>query len=111
MANILSNNAYVIDSLNPISIAKTISKQFAERPLELNITQELLAIKSGVSLGSIKRFENKAEISLKSLLMLALVLNSTDEFLVLFSKKQYKNIKDVVAASTFKTRKRARVHV
>jgi transcriptional regulator with XRE-family HTH domain len=79
--------------------------------LELNLTQESLAKKSGISLGSLKRFENKAEISLKHLLMMAVVLNATEEFYRLFSKKQYQNIAEVLISKKAKTRQRARTHV
>lgn len=109
--NILANKKFNIDDFNAVAIAKSVSKQLKERRLELNITQEVLAEKSGVSLGSIKRFENKAEISFKSLLMLAVVLNATNEFLNLFSRKNYKSIKEVVTATRVKTRKRASTHV
>ncbi len=96
------------DDFNPVAIAKNICKQFKFRRLELNITQAELASKSGVSLGSIKRFETTAEISLKHLLMIALVVGSSDEFLLLFNRKNYKSIADVISSGKVKTRKRAR---
>ena len=105
--NILSENKFQVDDYNPVAIAKTISKQFKDRRLEQNVTQEALAQKSGVSLGSIKRFETKAEISLKNLLMLAVVLNTTSEFFELFSKKQYNSIAEIVAEKKQKSRQRA----
>lgn len=46
----------------------------------MDLTQEGLAKKSGVSLGSIKRFESSGQISLESLLKLALVLECLDDF-------------------------------
>jgi transcriptional regulator with XRE-family HTH domain len=91
--------------LSPNGIAKSIAKNAQKCRLQLNISQEQLAQKSGVSLGSVKRFENKYEISLKNLLKIAFILNSTDEFEILFTKKQYMSINDVVKAT--KTYKRA----
>lgn len=108
MTNILSNNKFILDEFNPNSIAEKIAKQLKQRRLELNITQSDLAKKSGVSYGSIKRFEVQYEISLKNLLMLAVVLNSTEEFQLLFSKQQYRSIDEVVAISEKRNRKRAR---
>ena len=43
------------------------------------ITQKELAIKSGVSLGSIKRFEQCGEISLQSLTKIAISLDIENE--------------------------------
>jgi transcriptional regulator with XRE-family HTH domain len=45
-----------------------------QKRLDKNPTQEGLAKRSGVSLGSLKRFESSGHISLESLLKLALVL-------------------------------------
>jgi hypothetical protein len=42
--------------------------------------RKLLAKRSGVSLGSLKRFETTGQISLESLLLLADVLNRLDDF-------------------------------
>jgi transcriptional regulator with XRE-family HTH domain len=108
MDNIVSDKDYMLDKLNPASIAKFIAQKCKKRRMELNVPQLELAQRSGVSYGSLKRFEKTAEISLKNLLMIALVLNATEDFLQLFSKKQYKNISDVVLDSEIKTRKRAR---
>ena len=108
MDTILTDNNYKPDEFNPLALSKSISRQFKQKRLEENITQSGLASKSGVSLGSIKRFEAKAEISLKNLLMIALVVGSTDEFLQLFTRKKYKSIEDVISSGKVKTRKRAR---
>lgn len=49
------------------------------------ISQQKLAERSGVSFGSIKRFETSGEISLVSLLKIAQVLNCLEDFQQLFS--------------------------
>lgn len=54
----------------------------------------MLASKSNVSLGSIKRFENKHDISLRSLIKIAIVLSCEDDFESLFSKKTYDSIEE-----------------
>ena len=55
-----------------------IDNDIANRMVKLRkrrkITQKALAAKSGVSLGSIKRFEQSGEISLQSLTKLAIAL-------------------------------------
>ena len=108
MDSILSDNEFVLNDFNPQFIAESIAKRVKERRIELNITQKVLAEKSGVSYGSIKRFETVYEISLKNLLMIAVVLNATEEFKYLFSKKQYTSIDEVAKLSEIKRRKRAR---
>lgn len=66
-----------------------VMQELAERikkiRLEQNLTQEGLALRSGVSLGSIKRFERTGEISLKSLVDLSLSLGIMDNFDTLFT--------------------------
>ena len=66
-----------------------VMQEIAERAkfkrLEQNLTQEGLALRSGVSLGSIKRFERTGEISLKSLIDIALALGCLEDFDALFA--------------------------
>lgn len=81
-----------MDDFNPDAILKKIAQQVKRNRLELNLSQNALAIRSGLTLGSLKRFEQTAEISLKSLVMLAVALDSTEEFGLLFSGKKYQSI-------------------
>ena len=111
MTHILSNTHFDLDDFNPAALAQKIAIQLKKRRIELNLTQQALSEKAGISLGSLKRFECKFEISLKSLLMIAVVLDATEEFHQIFAKKQYQNIQDVVKTKQNKTRKRARTHV
>ena len=62
----------------------------------MKLTQQQLSDKSGVSLGSLKRFERTGEISLSSLLKIALVLDSLKEFERLFDKPEYTSIKEIL---------------
>jgi len=50
----------------------------------LNITQRELAERAGVPLSTLKRFEQKGEISLAALLRIAGVLDGLKEFVELF---------------------------
>lgn len=54
------------------------------RRLMLNFSQETLAERSGVSLGTLKKFEHTGKISLESLLKIALVLEMLDAFAQVF---------------------------
>jgi len=108
MNKILTDIDFILDDFNPKAIADKISENFKKRRLELNITQVELSKRAGVSLGSLKRFESKSAVSLKHLLLLAVVLNSTDEFLSLFTQKQFLSIDDISRNAENKSRKRAR---
>lgn len=60
------------------------------------ISQKELAVKSGVSFGSIKRFEQTGEISLQSLTKIAIALSVEDELERLFSEVPFESIEEVI---------------
>lgn len=61
-----------------------------------SITQEKLASISGVSYGSIKRFETTGQISLLSLTKIAIALDLADELRSIFTQVPYKDIQEVI---------------
>lgn len=61
-----------------------------------SISQEKLASISGVSYGSIKRFEATGQISLISLTKIAMALDMADELRSLFTQVPYKDIREVI---------------
>ena len=61
-----------------------------------SITQEKLASISGVSYGSIKRFETTGQISLLSLTKIAIALDLADELRNIFTQVPYKDIQEVI---------------
>ena len=65
---------------NSSDIMQELKVKFKERRRTLGYTQSELATRSGVSLGSLKRFESSGQISLESLLKLALVLECLEDF-------------------------------
>lgn len=97
--------------MTPNEVMLGIAKKFRKARLSLNLTQTGLSAKSGVSLGSLKRFENKGKISLESLLKLALTLGLLDEFNDLILDKNIKNhnIKLDTLINMNKKRKRGRI--
>ena len=60
------------------------------------ISQRSLADLSGVSYGSVKRFETTGQISLLSLTKLAMALGLADELRDLFSQVPYQDIQEVI---------------
>ncbi|HCI25650.1 MAG TPA: transcriptional regulator [Lachnospiraceae bacterium] len=77
-----------------------IDNDIANRMVKLRkrrkITQKALAAKSGVSLGSIKRFEQSGEISLQSLTKLAIALDVEGELDTLFDSVPFQSIEEVI---------------
>jgi transcriptional regulator with XRE-family HTH domain len=64
----------------PTDIMHELSIKFKKQRKSLGLTQTELATRSGVSLGSLKRFEGSGQIALESLLKLALVLECLGDF-------------------------------
>jgi len=60
------------------------------------ISQTELAKKSGVSFGSIKRFEQTGEISLSSLTKIAIALNAEDDLDSLFADVEFSSIEEII---------------
>ena len=79
-----------------LSINKDIASRVRERRKEAKLSQLELAGRSGVSFGSVKRFENTGEISLSSLVKIAFALGYEDDFSKLFIRKNYQSIQDVI---------------
>ncbi|MCF2625993.1 helix-turn-helix transcriptional regulator [Fusobacterium perfoetens] len=85
-----------LDIKTPKEIQMEIAKNVRKKRKELKLTQEEFAKKSGVSFGSIKRFENTGEISLFSLVKIAIVLDCENELMELFKKKEYSSIEEII---------------
>lgn len=94
--NILYMNYDFLDIKTPKEIQMEIAKNVRKKRKELKLTQEEFAKKSGVSFGSIKRFENTGEISLFSLVKIAIVLDCENELMELFKKKEYSSIEEII---------------
>lgn len=92
----------------PRELLMTIADNEKKRRKQLGLTQSELAAESSVSVPSIRRFEQKGEIALSSLVKIALVLNSQEEFHSLFPSVKYKNIKDLINAENKKSRRENR---
>jgi len=77
----------------PFDILIDLAEKHKVLRKQVGLTQSELAKRSGVSLGSIKRFELTGQISLESLLKSVLILNRIGDFeLILNSDSNLKNI-------------------
>ena len=80
--------------------AEELDQKLAQRVRNIrkrrSVSQEKLAVMSGVSYGSIKRFESSGQISLISLTKIAMALDLADELRNLFTQVPYKDIQEVI---------------
>ena len=65
---------------SPNDVLEEVRDRFKRRRLALNLSQAGLAKRSGVALGSLKRFETMGLVAFDSLLKLALVLDCLGDF-------------------------------
>ncbi len=89
------------------NISKAIAQRVKERRLELNLTQRAFSQKTGVGYDAYRKFEYTGEITLKNLILCAIVLNQTDKFNELFTQNSYQSIDELLQSKKVKTRKRA----
>ena len=80
--------------------AEELDQKLAQRVQNIrkrrSISQERLASMSGVSYGSIKRFETSGQISLISLTKIAMALDIADDIRNLFTTVPYRDIQEVI---------------
>ncbi|MDR1523428.1 MAG: helix-turn-helix transcriptional regulator [Endomicrobium sp.] len=81
-----------------LTIKQSLANRVRKRRKEIKLSQFMLAEKSQVSLGSIKRFERSGEISLSSLLRIAVILGYEADFNQLFVRKNYQNLDEIINA-------------
>ena len=72
-------NKYTITK-TPTNVIKDTADKLRKIRKQAGYTQKELAERSGVSLGSLKRFESTGQISLESLLKMMHILDRLDEF-------------------------------
>ncbi len=90
-------NKFDISDFVPVvteqSVKNEIVKRFKKRRKEYGITQRDLSKRSGVSYGSIRRFELSGEISLHSLLRISAVIGCLKDFNQIFKNLIVKDIR------------------
>lgn len=88
---------------NPYDFLKELALKHRLLRKQHGLTQSEIAKRSGVSLGSIKRFELTGQISLESLLKLAQILHRINDFGLIF--KPIDNLKEIDKLFSDKTRR------
>lgn len=80
----------------PQEIAKDIALQEKKKRKNRKLTQAELSKRAGISLASLKRFEQTGEISFVSLIKIADILDEKEAFAELFTTKEYRSIQEVI---------------
>ena len=92
---ILAMDMFDFLEATPDEINKGIAARVRTVRKRRKISQVRLSEKSGVSLGSVKRFESTGEISLLSLTKIAIALNVEQELKQLFSNVPYMSLEEI----------------
>lgn len=82
---------------SPREILDRLAQRAKRRRLDLNLTQQDLAQRAQLSLGTLKLFERTGKASTEFLVTLAFALNAETEFDTLFPPVSHRSIEDVVA--------------
>ncbi|NOY71718.1 MAG: helix-turn-helix transcriptional regulator [Gammaproteobacteria bacterium] len=87
---------------------KKLAENLRARRLSTGLTQEGLANRSGVSLPSLRKFEQKGGISLESFLKLLMVLDILEQVVLAteFEQAEFLSIDEVLESSKKTTRKK-----
>ena len=80
----------------PAEITLDLAKRVKKIRKRRKITQKQLADRSNVSYATLKKFEQTGQISLISLVKIAMELGLADEFKALFSQPVYLDIDEVL---------------
>ncbi|WP_330640732.1 helix-turn-helix transcriptional regulator [Anaerovorax odorimutans] len=89
-------NMFNLNQKTPGEIEMIIAGRIREIRRRRKISQKRLSEKSGVSLGSLKRFEQRGEISLRSLIKIAIALGIEDELTALFEEVPFLSIEEII---------------
>lgn len=84
-----------VDSLTMPEATSRLVDRVKARRKAFKISQQDLAKKSGVTYASVRRFEQIGEISLTSLMKIAMALDCLDDFNKLFVAPAVTNLKDL----------------
>lgn len=95
----------------PSEVAADIADRVRSRRLERNWTQEILAERSGVALSTLRRFEQKGQISLERLLKIAVALDALGAFGELFRAPRIRSIDELEERETARQRARPEADV
>lgn len=88
--------------------SRGLAERARARRLDANLSQDGLAMRAGISRGSLKRFERTGEISLDRLLRIAFALGASDGFDQLFAPRDPRSLDEIIAEPPARQRGRRR---
>lgn len=93
---------------NPLKVQQQLAENARMRRLQMELTQEGLAERSGVPLSRLRKFEQKGAISLESYLKIQMVLGGLEAILQAsqVNEPRFSSIDDVLDNSVAPARKR-----
>ncbi len=91
----MNNFELLLTNTTPKDINKLIAGRIRNIRRRRKISQQELGEKAGVSLGSVKRFEQTSEISLMSLTKITIALGIDDEMKNLFADVPFLSIEEI----------------
>lgn len=95
-----------VSLLSPPEVTRAVAERARALRLLRNQTQQGLAERAGVSLGSLKRFERTGAIAFESLVRIAIALDATGELETWFAPPPFRTIDEAIARQ--KPRRRGR---
>lgn len=93
----------------PEQVSMTLASRLRELRLTRGWKQATLAQRSGVSLASLRRFEESGRVSLQNLLDLAFALNRLDDFDALLLAPRASSLAELETGEERPARKRGRI--
>jgi len=100
----------MVSLITPAKAQKKLAEQARARRLQMELTQEGLAERSGVALPTLRKFERTSALSLESFLKIHMVLGGLEDILKATQVKDtlFSSIDDVLEANSNPTRKRGK---
>ncbi|MGH6728242.1 MAG: helix-turn-helix transcriptional regulator [Pseudolabrys sp.] len=99
------DNTIALKLSSPFEVKERLRIRVKARRLAANLTQDGLAKRANVSLGTLKHFERTGDASMEFVVAIAFALGAEREFEELFRPSSYKTTDDVIEQ---KTRRRGR---
>ncbi len=97
----------MISILTPTKAQKALAKNLRARRLAMGLTQAGLSSRSGVALGTLRKFERTGAASVEVLCKLLIIVGGLDEVIQASgpSKSEFSSIEDVLEANAKPERK------
>ena len=80
----------------PVSVMQAVALRAKQRRAAMRLTQAELAKKAGLSLSTLRRFEQTGQISLEGLLRIAFALDCMEDFQHLFAAQSWATMDDML---------------